>query len=58
MKVVFRNIEKFELCHSCINPLSHSGHCGEQPSKISITVKEEIIKISYELRAYESVDDN
>ena len=40
------------------NPFSHSGHCIGQPSKISILVQEGIIEnISYELRAYESVDD-
>ena len=27
-----------------LNPLSHSGHCIGQPSKISILVKEGIIK--------------
>ena len=41
-----------------INPFSHSGHCIWPPSKISILVKEGIVKkISYERRAYESVDD-
>ena len=40
------------------NPFSHSGHCIGQPSKISILVQEGIIKkISYDRRAYESVDD-
>ena len=38
--------------------LSVTGHCIVQPSKISISVQERIInKISYESRAYESVDD-
>ena len=41
-----------------LNPFSHSGHCMGQPSKISILVEEGIIKkISFERRAYESVDD-
>ena len=40
------------------NPFSHSGHCIGPPSKISILVLEGIVKkISYERRAYESVDD-
>ena len=44
--------------HENLTPFSHSGHCIGPPSKISILVQEGIVKkISYERRAYDSVDD-
>ena len=51
-------VEEKEKFANFIKPFSHSGHCIGPPSKISILVYEGIMeKISYERRAYESVDD-
>ena len=40
------------------NPFSHSGHCIGPPSKnFNFSLRRDRKKISYERRAYESVDD-